>query len=69
MSSYNSSNLIPAVPGDIVKLNMNNAHIKGIVVDSTCETGWLDVLLENGFVTKWPASALQVLVPCRDLRD
>lgn len=68
MSWINNSNFAPPMPGDLVALNMNSLKVRGVVVDNTCETGWLDVLLENGVVTKWPAPALEILVPCKDLR-
>ena len=60
MSSSKSRDDIPRV-GDIVKLPQHRGEVTGIIVDDTCETGWLDVLLEGGEVMKWPAVQLKIV--------
>jgi len=55
-----SSNETPSV-GDVVKLPKHRGKITGIVVDDTCETGWLDILLEDGEIVKWPAVQLKTV--------
>lgn len=55
-----SSKSAPAV-GDVVKLPQHRGEITGIIVDDTCETGWCDVLLEDGEIVKWPAVQLKVV--------
>ena len=53
---------IPKV-GDIVKLPQHRGNATGVVVDNTCETGWLDILLEDGELIKWPTVQIQVIRP------
>ena len=48
--------------GEIVRLPMHRARIQGIVIDNTCETGWCDVLLEDGEVVKWPPIQLEIML-------
>lgn len=57
-----SRDVIPAV-GDIVRLPMHRASVQGIVIDNTCETGWCDVLLEDGELVKWPHIQLEIMLP------
>jgi len=49
--------------GDIVKLPQHRGEISGVVVDDTCETGWLDILLEDGELVKWPTVQLKIVHP------
>ncbi len=56
-----SSSSTPSV-GDIVKLPQHRGEVTGVVVNDTCETGWLDVLLENGELVKWPAVQLKIVI-------
>ncbi len=55
-----SSNEAPNI-GDVVKLPQHRGEVAGIVVDDTCETGWLDILLEDGEIVKWPAVQLKTV--------
>jgi len=55
-----SSSSAPSV-GDIVKLPQHRGEVTGVIVNDTCETGWLDVLLESGEVVKWPAVQLKII--------
>ena len=50
------------VVGDLVTLPMHRGNQRGIVVDDTCETGWCDVLLDDGDLVKWPAVQLKIVV-------
>lgn len=56
--SYNDVNV-----GDIVRLSQHRGNVTGVVVDDTCETGWLDILLEDGELIKWPTVQIQVVCP------
>ena len=60
MSSNMPWGEIPQV-GDIVKLPQHRGEVTGIIVSDTCETGWLDVLLEGGEIMKWPAVQLRIV--------
>ena len=60
MSSNKSRGDTPQV-GDIVKLPQHRGEVTGIIVNDTCETGWLDVLLEGGEIMKWPAVQLRIV--------
>ena len=55
--SFNKS---PSI-GDIVKLPQHRGEVTGIVVDNTCETGWADILLEDGEIVKWPVVQLKTV--------
>ena len=49
--------------GDIVRLPQHRGEITGVVVDDTCETGWVDILLEDGELVKWPFCQLKIVLP------
>ncbi len=68
MSWAKANEHIPPCVGDIVRLPMYRGIQRGIVVDNTCETGWCDVLLDDGELVKWPTVQLQVVIP-RELSD
>ena len=55
-----STNSAPRV-GDIVRLPQHRGNVTGVVVGDTCETGWLDILLEDGELIKWPTVQIQVV--------
>ena len=49
--------------GDIIVASRaySRGEVTGVVVDNTCETGWMDILLEDGELVKWPPSQLKVV--------
>jgi len=51
----------PPEVGALVTLPMHRGLQQGIVVDNTCETGWCDVLLDDGELVKWPSVQLKVV--------
>ena len=52
--------VLPEV-GALVTLPMHRGEQRGIVVNNTCETGWCDVLLDDGELVKWPSVQLKVV--------
>ena len=55
--------------GDVVRLPQHRGPVIGVVIDNTCETGWCDVLLEDGELVKWPTVQLSVVEERNEDKD
>jgi len=51
----------PTIGDVIIVASQELGEVTGVVVDNTCETGWLDILLEDGKLIKWPSSQMKVV--------
>ena len=50
--------------GDLVQLRESSDEPRrGMVVNTECATGWIDILLDSNKAIKWPAIQLELIAP------